>query len=159
MTLLPIRLGAMVLIWQHPVFSDPMLLYFALTNVNFCSLLQARSLIQPAHHAPLQPAAAAVTQEGSWARCCCPPLALQQGRQQNLPSETKEMCKNEVVLLFLLSFSHLTPSAVPKLCQSCYCSSPHRYLGALTWKSGWRLSVLQIQCEAQGSAKQDAHRI
>lgn len=53
MTLLPIRLGAMVLVWLHPVFFNPTLLHFALTNIKFCCLLQEHSLIQPAHHAPL----------------------------------------------------------------------------------------------------------
>lgn len=69
------------------------------------------------------------------------------------------MGKNEVVLLFLLSFSHLSASTAPKLRWCCYCSSPCGCLEALTWKSGWQLSVLRIQREAQGSAKQDACRI
>jgi len=160
MTLLPIRLEAMVLIWQHPVFSDSMLLHFALTNVNFCSLLQARSLIQPAH--PRSPSVRSGCldlggQPGE--RRSRLLLALQQGRYQNLPSETKETGKKKMVLLFLLSFSHPSPSTVPKLCQSRYCGSPCGCLGALTWKSHWQLLVLQIQHEARGSAKQDARRI
>lgn len=69
------------------------------------------------------------------------------------------MGKNEVLMLFLLSFSYLTPSTAPKLRRCCHCSSPCGCLQALTWKSGWQLSVLQIQREAQGSAKQDACRI
>lgn len=159
MTLLPIRLGAMVLIWQHPVFSDPMLFHFALTNVNFCSFLQAHSLIQPAHHAPLQHTVAAVIQEGSLGTLLLPSISSATRKAAKLTTETKEMGKNEVVLIFLLSFLHLPPSTVPKLCQSRYCSSPCGCLGALTWKSGWQLSVLQIQHEAQGSAKQNARRI
>lgn len=98
----------MVLVWQHPVFSNPTLLHFALTNVNFCCLLQAHCLIQPAHHAPFV-TAAAMTPEAVWPRHCCPPLLLQQGKEQNLPSGKKEMGKSEVVLLFLLSLSHLSP--------------------------------------------------
>lgn len=108
MTLLPIRLGAIALIWQHPVFSNPMLPRFALTNVNFCSLLQASSSV------------AMITQEGSL----------------NMPSVTRKVAKvtfwnkeggkNKVVLTFVLSLAHLL--ATPQPWQSCCCCSSFRCL-------------------------------
>lgn len=53
--------------------------------------------------------AAAMTPEAAWPCHCCPPLPLQQEKEQNLPSGKKEMGKSEEALLFLLPLSRLSP--------------------------------------------------
>lgn len=65
------------------------------------------------------------------------------------------MGQNEVVLLFLLSFSHHI-SIVPELCQSRYCGSPRRCLDLERWLAAPSASN---PAWAHGSAKRDARRI
>lgn len=118
MTLLPIRLGAMALVWQHPVFSNPTLLHFALTNVNFCCLLQAHSLIQPAHHAPLCHSSCH-DPRGSLAMPLLPSITSATGKGAKSTIWKRRDGGKVRWYYFFFSLCHIyLPSTVPKVCQS-----------------------------------------
>lgn len=149
MTLLPIRLGAMVLIWQHPVFFNPTLLHFALTNVNFCCLLQAHSLIQPTQHAPLCHSSCH-DPRGSLGTRLLPSITSATGKREKLNIWKKGDGEKWDGITFSSSFVTFISTAP---CPRCVSPTPCRCFGLLTWKSGCQISVLQTQGEARGSAK------